>query len=43
MTDADFKQALNYVTHGPKASLSDKQRLGLYALYKVRAWRQNPL
>ena len=34
MSTADFKKALNYVTQGPKANLSDKQRLNLYALYK---------
>lgn len=34
MSEADFKKALAYVTHGPKASLSDKQRLALYALFK---------
>lgn len=34
MSEADFKAALNYVTHGPKTTLSDQQRLAFYALYK---------
>lgn len=34
MTDEDFKAALAYATSGPKATLTDKQRLALYAYYK---------
>jgi acyl-CoA-binding protein len=34
MSDAEFKRALDYVTHGPKASLTDKQKLQMYGLFK---------
>ena len=34
MSEADFKQALKYATQGPKANLTDKQRLSMYALFK---------
>ena len=34
MSETDFKKALEYVTHGPKATLTDKQRLHMYALFK---------
>ena len=34
MSEADFKKAVEYSTHGPKAVLTDKQKLQMYALYK---------
>lgn len=34
MSEAEFKQALAYVTHGPKTKLSDAQQLAMYAAFK---------
>lgn len=34
MSEADFKAALAYVTHGPKSKLTDAQQLAMYAAFK---------